>query len=88
MCLESDTQNPDYDDDQIQLFPDAIAECPLPTFPNLDELRYGTHTNCAADSIFTGLLKVSIIHFPQLLLRIIENYIVSFFEALIDYSSR
>jgi hypothetical protein len=76
-------------DDNLQNFPDAITNClRTPILPNLDELRYDVTANYAADCIFVGLPKVSIVHFP---LHVDESgweLCNRFFKVLTDDSSR
>lgn len=77
-----------YDGD-LQDFPDAITNCPhLPILPILDELHYDINTNYAADCIFVGLPRVSLVRFPLHVNESDWELCRSFFKALIDDSSR
>ncbi|KIM90511.1 hypothetical protein PILCRDRAFT_812259 [Piloderma croceum F 1598] len=95
LCLtrpQRDDLDYDYDseeDDDLQNFPDAITNCPrIPILPNLDELHYDVATNYAADCIFVGLPKVSIVQFPLHVDESGRELCNSFFKALADDPSR
>src|ERR1700683_3422611 len=48
LCLtRSCRDDRDYEEGDVQDFPDAITDCPrIPILPNLEELRYDINTNC------------------------------------------
>jgi hypothetical protein len=87
LCLtRSCRDDRDYEEGDVQDFPDAITDCPrIPILPNLEELRYDINANYAADCIFVGLPRVSVVHFP---LHFDEDNCNNFFKALTDDSSR
>jgi hypothetical protein len=89
LCLTSSLPDDIYDDDvDLQDFSDAITDSPrIPILPSLEELRYDIKSNYAADCIFFGLPRVSLVQFPHLGLDDWE-LCNNFFRNLIDNASR
>ncbi|KIM86115.1 hypothetical protein PILCRDRAFT_5181 [Piloderma croceum F 1598] len=91
LCLTSSLPDGIYDDMELQDFSDAITKSSrIPVLPNLEELRYDIKSNYAANCIFDGLPRVSLVQFPHLNSGYSDNWQLCghFFKNLMDNSSR
>ena len=82
LCL-TPTRPDDEPDEEIQDFPSMITGLPI-----LDELHYDIKANYAADCVFTGLPRVSVVQFPRYVSGGDCESCSNFLKALIEDPSR